>query len=309
MTIAILGAGAVGQLIAHQLASTSERADWPMLLGRDAKALTAEFCFTPLSTQTVAEVQRRRFAEAKLNTVDLIIVTVKAYQVEDALLPLLPMLNADCHILLLHNGLGPHEAIAPKLAGRGLSLGTTSQGALRVGSQGALRNSPTELKQTGTGLTQFGHFSGPALSESLKQRLLQAIPGSEWVDDILTALWQKLAVNACINPLTARDRVENGALDSPQYQSTIDAVIDELLAIAAKEGIRLDRAALKARVMTVIKLTAANRSSMRQDVEHGRKTEIDAINGYLVRLGERHGIDTPANRALFDAIKAIEAAA
>jgi 2-dehydropantoate 2-reductase len=216
----------------------------------------------------------------------------------DALRPLLPRLSRDCHLLLLHNGLGPHEALIPHLNGRGLTLGTTSQGALRL--------SKHQLKQTGRGLTQFGHCAGPVMAPELKAALLSAIPGSEWVEAILPALWQKLAVNACINPLTAIHGVCNGELADDEFQSTIAAVLSELVEVAKTQGIELQEESLSERVYEVIRLTAANRSSMRQDVDHRRKTEIDAINGYLVSLGNRHRIATPANKALVDAIHALE---
>ncbi len=309
--IAILGAGAVGQLIAHQLAHAGIR---PSLLGRDYQPLTEPFGFISLAGEETQQCfdgsgfQGSGFQSSGFQgsgpdadgvaSIRLLIVTVKAYQVMDALLPLLPRLSLDCHLLLLHNGLGPHEALIPHLDGRGLTLGTTSQGALRL--------SKHQLKQTGSGLTQFGHCTGPAMAPELKAALLSAIPGSEWVEAILPALWQKLAVNACINPLTAIHGVCNGELAADEFQSTIAAVLSELVEVAKTQGIELQEERLSARVYEVIRLTAANRSSMRQDVDHRRKTEIDAINGYLVSLGNRHRIATPANKALVDAIHALE---
>ncbi|WP_372872269.1 ketopantoate reductase family protein [Shewanella sp.] len=289
--IAILGAGAVGQLIGHQLARSGII---PTLLGRDYRPLKAPFRFVSLN----GEETQQEFGSADSGNIDLLIVTVKAYQVMDALQPLLPTLSRDCHLLLLHNGLGPHEALIPHLDGRCLTLGTTSQGALRLGKH--------QLKQTGSGLTQFGHCSGPAIAPGLKAALLSAIPGSGWVEAILPALWQKLAVNACINPLTAIHGVCNGELADDEFQSTIAAVLSELVEVAKTQGIELQEDSLSARVYEVIRLTAANRSSMRQDVDHKRKTEIDAINGYLVSIGNRHSIATPANKALVDAIHALE---
>lgn len=304
--IAILGAGAVGQLIAHQLAHAGIR---PTLLGRDYQPLIEPFGFISLAGEETQQCfggsgfqgsgfQGSGPEAAGVASIRLLIVTVKAYQVMDALRPLLPRLSRDCHLLLLHNGLGPHEALIPHLNGRGLTLGTTSQGALRL--------SKHQLKQTGRGLTQFGHCAGPVMAPELKAALLSAIPGSEWVEAILPALWQKLAVNACINPLTAIHGVCNGELADDEFQSTIAAVLSELVEVAKTQGIELQEESLSARVYEVIRLTAANRSSMRQDVDHRRKTEIDAINGYLVSLGNRHHIATPANKALVDAIHALE---
>ncbi|QYJ74351.1 ketopantoate reductase family protein [Shewanella sp. FJAT-52076] len=294
--IGILGAGAVGQLIAHQLAA---KGTLPFLLDRQLNAITEPYSLTDLSgNRSTLSFAKPGDNQALLGELKLLIVTVKAYQVVEAVTRVLPELSPHCHLLLLHNGLGPHEQVAAMLNGRGLTLGTTSQGALRLGKH--------DLKQTGSGLTQFGHCMGPAMAPELKAMLLSAIPGSEWVEGILPALWQKLAVNACINPLTAIHGVCNGELADNAYQATIAAVLRELVQVAGTQGIELQEEHLSARVYEVIRLTAANRSSMRQDVDHRRKTEIDAINGYLVSLGNRHGIATPTNKALVEAIHALE---
>ncbi|MCL2918098.1 ketopantoate reductase family protein [Shewanella litorisediminis] len=294
--IGILGAGAVGQLIGHQLAASGTL---PMLIDRQLHAISELLTLMDLNgNPSTLRFTKPEYNSPPLGKLDLLIVTVKAYQVVEAVTRVLPELSPHCHLLLLHNGLGPHEQVAAMLNGRGLTLGTTSQGALRL--------SKYDLKQTGSGLTQFGHCMGPAMAPELKASLLSAIPGSEWVEAILPALWQKLAVNACINPLTAIHGVCNGELADDAYQATIAAVLRELVEVARTQGMALQEESLSARVYEVIRLTASNRSSMRQDVDHRRKTEIDAINGYLVSLGNRHGVATPTNKALVDAIHALE---
>lgn len=157
--IAILGAGAVGQLICHQLHSTGLAVG---LIARETSASTSEatdwqdlvFCPLPSTDADTDSVSYRvptfSLDGTSLLQIRLLIVCVKAYQVIDAISPLLDKLSPQCHILLLHNGMGPHLALAPKLQGRGLSLGTTSQGVMR--------QSRWQIKQTGQGLTQFGHF-------------------------------------------------------------------------------------------------------------------------------------------------------
>ncbi|MFQ6372170.1 ketopantoate reductase family protein [Shewanella sp. YIC-542] len=301
MNIAILGAGAIGQLLAHQLAKAGAAPTLLLKAGKPCSASQSFGCLTPEgeSLQTFSQCTLDAPASAFTHC-RLLLVTLKAYQVLDALQALLPKLPLGCHILLLHNGLGPHSKLQPRLDGRGLSLGTTSQGALRLG--------PHQIRHTGKGLTQLGHFAGPALADNDKALLLRAIPGSEWLADILPALWGKLAVNAAINPLTALDDVPNGRLAEAAYQPTIDAIIHELVQVAAKEGLQLQAHALLKRVRDVIELTADNSSSMRQDLLHGRPSEIDAINGYLVQLAQRHGLELPINQKLTRQIKQREAA-
>ncbi|MBO2676196.1 2-dehydropantoate 2-reductase [Shewanella algae] len=301
MQIGILGIGAIGQLLAQQLAAAGlepwllPRANTPSLAEQGEKQVyTLELGDQSLQTSFLCLAQD----SSKLKQLDLLLVTVKAYQVEAALEPLLPKLHPDCRILLLHNGLGPHQSLAAKLNGRPLSLGTTSQGALKLSSN--------HIRQTGSGLTQIGDLIGAPMPEVMKAVLLNAIPGSQWSDTILEALWQKLAVNAVINPLTAIHRVNNGALAAPEFEGTICAILDELLQVAKQEGIALTFDTLHARVKEVIRLTAANSSSMYQDLKHGRKTEIDYINGYLQQRAEQYGLTLPINSELLAQIKALE---
>ena len=306
--IAILGAGAVGQLICHQLTTAGMSVG---LIGRDSIAsIQQTLSVTPLAQANDNQQKTHALqysvpilAANALDNIRLMIVCVKAYQVLDALLPLLNQLPRQCHILLLHNGMGPHLALAPLIDaqadGRGLSLGTTSQGVLRQASW--------QIRQTGQGLTQFGHFAGTELTEHYRNALLAAIPNSEWVDAIVPCLWQKLAVNAAINPLTALYQCPNGTLAEPGFSDMIKGILDELVTVATLEGVPLDKQLLHDRVYQVIRLTAGNFSSMHQDIAHQRRTEIDQINGYICERARAHGLSAPVNADLWARVKQLEA--
>ncbi|MCS6238844.1 ketopantoate reductase family protein [Shewanella baltica] len=301
--IAILGAGAVGQLICRQLTVAGMNVGF---IGRNALESSQQvLSFTPLaSADDHQQIQAIPYsvpiltADA-LDNIRLVIVCVKAYQVLDALSPLLKQLPSQCHILLLHNGMGPHLALAPLINaqanGRGLSLGTTSQGVLRQAAW--------QIKQTGQGLTQLGHFTGAELTEHYRNALLAAIPNSEWVDAIVPCLWQKLAVNAAINPLTALYQCPNGILAEPDFSGMINSILDELIMVAAHDGVSLDQSFLHDRVYQVIRLTAGNFSSMHQDIAHQRRTEIDQINGYICERAQAHGLSAPVNAELWARVK------
>ncbi|GGI72491.1 2-dehydropantoate 2-reductase [Shewanella gelidii] len=298
--IGILGAGAIGQLLHHQLQKHASNHQL-YLIGR-TKGPTQNLTFESLAGEQQSEPvnwvncqQLDVTSHKQLQQLDLLIVTVKAYQVTEALTPLLQYLNQSCHILLLHNGMGPHLQVAPIIGSRGLSLGTTSQAALK--------HNRFATKQTGEGLTQIGHYQGSELTAELWQLLLNAIPNSQKVDSVLLALWQKLAINAAINPLTALNKCANGELAQPQYKAQIERIVAELVEVAAADGIVLEQTALLERVYRVIKLTKANFSSMHQDVHHQRQTEIAAINGYIVLRAQTHQIDTPVNTKLLGEIQ------
>ncbi len=126
-------------------------------------------------------------------------------------------------------------------------------------------------------------------------------------DDIAPTVWRKLAVNCAINPLTAYLGVPNGRLlDDPQTIALLHAAAAEVAAVAAALGIPLD-ADVAALAEAVAARTAANRSSMLQDTDRGAPTEIDAINGAVVRAGEAVGVETPVNTALWQAIVSLTA--
>ncbi|MFT5236078.1 MAG: 2-dehydropantoate 2-reductase [Shewanella sp.] len=303
--VAILGAGAIGQLLFKQLTTAGCA---PYFITRGESSSQQTLTFTSLAHQASSQSAQLigsgtpsttddKLTQVMRNT-QLVILCVKAYQVNEAINSILTRLPEHCHILLLHNGMGPHIQVQKQLSTQGLSVGTTSQGALKVATW--------HIQQTGSGSSQFGHVSGPKLSSNLKKLLNNAIPQSQWSDPILPLLWQKLAINASINPLTAIEGCRNGALAKIDYQPTIEKLISELVEVAKADGIELDKLALTNRVYEVIALTANNFSSMHQDVMNKRPTEVGSINGYIITRAQVHGLGCKVNEDLFNQITKIE---
>lgn len=302
--IGILGAGAIGQLKHFQLSQLNTNQDIFYFIDRH-ETRRQEVNFTSLTGNQISYVADCISAQHEIHIllkIQLLIVCVKSYQVTDALLPILDKLNPQCHILLLHNGMGPHltieETLRHSYPSLGLSLGTTSQGAIK--------HDRWHIEQTGTGLTQFGHYFGPVLSECLKQTLLSSIHNIEYCDAIIPMLWQKLAVNAAINPLTAINQCKNGELNNAQYRGTIEMITDEVISVAQHDGIQLNKANLLKRIFEVITLTQNNFSSMYQDIRHHRQSEVDNINGYIIQRAKKHQLAVPENIKLYRNIKQIE---
>jgi 2-dehydropantoate 2-reductase len=232
---------------------------------------------------------------------DLVLVFVKSYHTEAAAASLAPLLGADTVVLTLQNGLGNVDVLARHVPRHHLMAGTTAHGANVLG--------PGRIHHAGTGATIIGELDGT--SSARLRRLVDAftaagLPCSE-SPNVLGVLWGKLLVNIAINPLTAILRVRNGRLlEMPEALEIMRLAVDEGAAVARRVGVAIPLADPWAHVQDVARLTAANRSSMLQDIEARRRTEIEVICGAVVREAERVGIPTPINRTLLGLVKCLE---
>lgn len=290
MNIVVVGPGAIGSLWAcalhqagHQVSlwGTGNSAHWKMQLD---EAPCIEFAYNQVSA---------------LRDADVLLVTVKAWQVAAALHPIWAHIAPETLLLFMHNGMGALDDLAEHLSTFPVLLATTTHGALKTSAH--------TVKHTGAGQTQLGALNPlGAQCRFMADVLHHALPSAVWHPHIEHALWQKLAVNCTINPLTAIHHITNGELAQPEFRHTLDAIIAEVVCVMQAEQIPVESAALKSTVDRVIHATAANRSSMHQDIVHQRRTEIDFITGYVVRKAQHHGIAVPANQALYQHIQSIE---
>ncbi|MGR4049355.1 2-dehydropantoate 2-reductase [Kosakonia cowanii] len=222
---------------------------------------------------------------------DLLLVTLKAWQVSDAVKGLSSSLQPATPVLLIHNGMGTVEEL--KSLPNPLLMGTTTHAARRDGN--VIVHVASGITHIGPARAQDGEFS------YLADTLQMALPDVAWHNTIRPALWRKLAVNCVINPLTALRDCKNGDLrDVPEE---IEKIAREVAAVIEREGHHISADDLIAYVHQVIESTAENISSMLQDVRAMRHTECDYITGYLLRRARAHGIAVPENARLFDLIK------
>jgi 2-dehydropantoate 2-reductase len=229
-----------------------------------------------------------------------LLLCTKAHHSTAAIAAVRAQLADDVAIVLLQNGMGVRDEL------QALLPRATFVHALST--EGAWQPQRFHVVHAGYGETLIGAVSQAVAPQALAQDgaadLSRSGLRAHVVDDIEQRLWHKLAVNCVINPLTALQRCRNGELlDRPDTAPQIDSICAEIVAVAAAAGLALDAAALVATVHDVMHRTAANRSSMLQDVEAGRATEIGYLNGYVVRLARSHGIATPANARLQAAVE------
>lgn len=232
---------------------------------------------------------------------DLIIICVKAYDTAQAINDAQPLLSPHSLVLTLQNGIGNVEAIAKVVGEERVLAGTSAHGATVLGLG--------HVRHAGKGETIIGELGGATTARVQKVVHLFASAGLDVrvTEDVNSLLWSKLLVNAGINPLTALTGLANGELLSrPELRRLMRTVVKEACEVAMRKGIRILYPEPFAKVASVCKATAANISSMLQDVRHGKKTEIDFINGAVVKEGSYLGIDVPINKALVTLIHHLE---
>ncbi|MDQ7028515.1 MAG: 2-dehydropantoate 2-reductase [Ardenticatenia bacterium] len=236
--------------------------------------------------------------------VTLALVFVKSYATRRAAHQTRRVLAADGLALTLQNGLGNREVLAEILGEERVVQGVTSHGATVLG--------PGRVRHAGAGATQLA-APLPELRPrvaGIADLLSDAGIETRLVEDLQALIWGKLIVNVGINPLTAILRVHNGVLAEDKVcRRLVVKAVEEAVAVARALGIPLPYDDPVAHVFQVAKATGANRSSMLVDVLRGTPTEIDVINGAVVREGTRHGVPTPFNAALVEVVKALESTA
>ncbi len=237
---------------------------------------------------------------AAAGTVDVALIMTKATKTGAAAEGAAQVLSPGGLAITVQNGLGNLKAIAPVVGAERATLGVTMQGAALL--------APGVLHYGGPGPTYLA--TRPDIDERVQAVAVlfqQAGMETHVTADVTALVWEKLAINAAINPLTALLRTPNGALvDSEWARRIMGEAANEVAAVAAAQGINLSFANAAAQAEQVARRTAHNRSSMLQDVLRGAPTEIDAICGAVVRAGEDMGVPTPANRILYALVRAVE---
>jgi 2-dehydropantoate 2-reductase len=230
------------------------------------------------------------------------IVFVKSNATDEAARQFVPYAAPGTVVLTLQNGLGNEAIIRRYFGAERTAAGVTSQGATFLG--------PGRIRHAGRGPTHIGMANGDAAKLAPLAAALTAAGFETHVEkDVAGLIWSKLIVNVGINALTALMGQPNGRLlDFEETKAIMADLVAEALAVAAARGVRITHADSLQTVYEVAKKTGANRSSMLQDFDRGRASEIDFINGAIVREGAELGIPVPVNATLTRLIRAFEKA-
>lgn len=301
MRFGVIGAGSLGSLFAGRLAAAGTDV---VVLGREndhlarieADGVVVE---TPTGDDLVGGLVAADSDPRVLGGVDVLLVAVKSYDTAQALDVADPHVPRDADVLTLQNGLGNAETIAEHVPRSRVVAGTTTHGAVLTDAG--------RVRHAGGGDTRIGRYfvENDATIDDIAATFTAAGIDTTVVADVQDAVWEKVLVNAGINAATALARVPNGDLVDGPGARVLRTAVEEGAAIAdaADRTIPSD---IVDRALDVARQTATNHSSMRQDLAAGRQTEIDALNGALVRVAETHGLDAPVNRTLTDLVRLAE---
>lgn len=284
----VVGEGAIGLLSAARL----HLAGYPVQLHRRT-AEPFDFVF-----QSAVSSQSLSLPSQIQQPYSSILLPVKAYAVVDAVKQLLPLLTDNAQLVLSHNGMGTIEQLLPLLKPeQGLWFLSTSHGAFKPDD--------ATLIHSGQGQSVLGTLNQAASRQQqhVEHAMLAALGPLEVMADIWPALWQKLAVNAVINPLTALHQCKNGELSNSKYAAAIELLIEEFVLVAKASGQDFSIEAIQSRVAQVIRQTADNYSSMQQDFAKGRQSELDYITGFLLKQAEQYQLQLPAHQAIYQILR------
>lgn len=299
MRAVVMGAGAIGSLIGARLTDEHDvalvaRAPHVAAIREEGLRITGH---TQRTVHPEATTDPRELTQA-----DVVLLTVKAYDTRQAIQDAQPLIGEHTYVMSLQNGLGNLETIAQHVPEPRIVGATTTHGCTF--------HAPGRIEHAGTGDTVIGPLKAPDLPahHELAAALTDAGIETTVTPDIQPRLWAKAAVNAAINPITAITGLPNGALlDIEPLQGLMTNVAKETERIAREEGIDVAEDSWVDQARTVAKRTAKNRSSMLQDIQKGKRTEIEAINGHIARVAQEHDIAAPLNQSLHALVTGIEA--
>lgn len=301
--IAVIGAGAMGSLFGAMLSAAAE----VVLIDPDREHMAAirrdgvqiESGDGRLRSVSLAATTDPSQAETGF---DLAIVMTKAWATREAARTARSVLRKDGLALTLQNGVGNREMIAEVLGPERVLAGVTAHGGTLLG--------PGRVRHAGRGPTRIA--GGAEVPEAAAEQVMSVFRAAgievTLAENLDSTIWGKLIVNVGINALTALLRVPNGVLaEAPRCERILAQAVAEAVMVAEALGISLPYEYPVEHVKTVCRETAANRSSMLQDVLRGARTEVDVINRAVVRKGAAVGISTPWNQFLSEMIEALEA--
>ena len=289
MRITIIGAGAIGTTLAALL---SNRETEISILSNKGNKGDLEIILENFKGRTI---RKKVKIIRTLDESDWYILAVKSYDIKELIKTLK---NRKAKILCCQNGIKTYNLLKAEFDEKRLSYMVTGMGCSKIDSGKA------EFK--GSGFTFIGEFSGEMGEpiNELASKMNESEIVCEVVDNIFNYVWLKTIINSSINPVAAYNKVVNGKLNEPKLNEQVEKICNESSLIAQNIGINLPLDPWK-EIRNIIRNTSDNKCSMLQDLESGNRTEINAINGEIIKIAKANNLNCKYNQEFFDKIESI----
>ncbi len=290
MNIVIFGAGAIGSLFGGILAKNNNI----YLIGKKNHVEQIRKKGLRIKGKTNLNVKVLAFEKVEdiLFSPDLIIISVKSYDTENAVYEIKKIIDKNTFVMSLQNGLDNIEKIENIVDKKKLFVCVTTHGSIFY--------KPGVIIHTGIGKTKIGAIEKNFFDENRFVEMFNKSGINTFIsDDIMHDIWSKGVVNSSINPLTCIFKCKNGyILKNPILEKLMEQVCYESVNVANACGFNLIYEDTLNFTKEVISDTSENYSSMLQSVQNGCKTEIDSINGFIIKAGKDFSLDVTLNEVI-----------
>lgn len=303
--VAVVGAGAMGSvygaaMAAHGLDVTLVDVSAPLLeaIARDGVRVTSggeeRVVRLPATDQPAA-----------IGPVDVVFFYVKGYHTPGAMALAAPLVDPGTAVVTLQNGWGNGDVLAARFGPERVVVGVSYHSATALGPGRVARTTPDDVP------TYVGPFVPAARAAAQRVAAVLAAGGFHptLTDDVASEIWKKVTLNAAALPTAALTGYPAAPMaDDATLLALVDALAAETVAVGQAAGLNVDLGERIAAIHQTLRRAGLGKASMLQDVEADRRTEIETINGAVVRLGEQHGIDVPLNLAMLALVRGRERA-
>jgi 2-dehydropantoate 2-reductase len=303
--IAVMGAGAMGGILGATLAEGGS----DVTLVDISKVVIERIASDGVVVRRGGEERRVRVAATndpeQVGPVDLVLFFVKCYHTESAAQLAQPLVGSDTLVATLQNGWGNGDVLARHFDPERMIIGITYHSGTSGGPGVVLHTNMTDAPTlvgpyNGTDTTNAGRLARAIVDGGLR---------AEATPDIRSEVWKKLVLNSSSLPTSALTRLTAGALGSNErLTEVVNALARETVAVGRASGLHVDEDERISAIHATLIGAGDGKASMLQDVEGDRRTEIDVINGAVVRAAEERGIEVPLNRAMVALVKGYEIA-
>ena len=304
MRVLMLGTGALGGLFAHHLllggAEVCALDIWQEhveAISRDGLRLQVD------GLEVVSPLKRATTSPRDAGIADLVVLFVKGYDSREALASVRPAVAPHTAFVTLQNGLGNPQLVREMFPANPVLFGLTTL------TSDVLGPGRIEPRSTASGVTDVWALDAgdTAPLQSFVALLNRGGISARVNPQIELSVWKKLVVNCALNGLCAVTDLNCGQMDDEEaMRQVLDGIADEVSLLARSKGIALDAALARSFLKEVTEASLEHYPSMVYDVRRRRRTEIENMNGAIVRESEQRGLAAPFNRVVYGLVRAVE---